>query len=140
MATWRTIAATETDPEAPITSALMKALADNPRAIAEGASGADKILDAALGSTVTTAGQNWVAARLSTATVNGFTAGSSVGGIGTYGFFRTGSARVPGDTIGGSALRYTDANSNLFADTPSGTWRCMGRANADIGTVWLRIS
>lgn len=40
MATYRSIAATETDPQAPITSALMKALDANPTAIAEGAAGA----------------------------------------------------------------------------------------------------
>lgn len=41
--TYRSIAASETDPQAPVTSALMKALADNPTAIAEGAAGAPKI-------------------------------------------------------------------------------------------------
>lgn len=45
MATYRAIAATETDPEAPITSALMKALDGNATAIAEGAAGAPKIAE-----------------------------------------------------------------------------------------------
>ncbi len=40
MATYRSIAATETDPQAPVTAALMKALDANPTAIAEGAPGA----------------------------------------------------------------------------------------------------
>ncbi len=48
MATHRTIAATETDPLAPLVAALFKALADNPLAIAEGAIGAPRILIGAL--------------------------------------------------------------------------------------------
>lgn len=43
MATYRAIASTETDPNSPVTSTLMVALAENPLAIAEGASGAPKI-------------------------------------------------------------------------------------------------
>jgi hypothetical protein len=49
MATHRTIASTETDPLAPIVAALMKALAANPVAIAEGATGAPKVMGQALG-------------------------------------------------------------------------------------------
>lgn len=48
MATYRSIASTETDPQAPLTAALMKALDDNPTAITEGASGAPRILLPAL--------------------------------------------------------------------------------------------
>jgi hypothetical protein len=51
MATYRSIATTETDPQAPITSALMKALEANPTAISEGATGAPRVLGKALGST-----------------------------------------------------------------------------------------
>lgn len=39
MTTYRTIASSETQPQAPVTSELMIALADNPTAIAEGSSG-----------------------------------------------------------------------------------------------------
>jgi hypothetical protein len=49
MATYRDIASTETDPQAPLTSALMKALDDNPTAIAEGALNAPKVQGVALG-------------------------------------------------------------------------------------------
>lgn len=49
MATYRSVASTETDPQAPVTSALMKALEANPTAIAEGASGAPKVMGIALG-------------------------------------------------------------------------------------------
>ncbi len=40
MATYRAIAATEVDPDSPVTATLMEAAANNPTAIAEGASGA----------------------------------------------------------------------------------------------------
>lgn len=43
MATYRIIAATETDPLSPITATLMDAIANNPTAMAEGATGAPKI-------------------------------------------------------------------------------------------------
>lgn len=43
MATYRSIASSETDADSPVTTDLMQALADNPTAIAEGASGAPKI-------------------------------------------------------------------------------------------------
>lgn len=43
MTTYRSIVSTETDPLAPIVSALMKALAANPSAIAEGATGAPPV-------------------------------------------------------------------------------------------------
>lgn len=134
MATWRTIAATETDPEAPITSALMKALADNPRAIAEGASGADKILDAALSTSVTTAGIDWVRNR---------TAGVSVGTVGTYAFLLDAATAGPvtaGTTRPGANLRYSGTANNL-GGTPSGTWLAMGTINAvNQATLFLRIS
>lgn len=48
MADWTTITETATDPDAPVTSTLIKALRDNPAAIAEGASGAPKIVRSAL--------------------------------------------------------------------------------------------
>ena len=48
MADWTTITETATDPDAPVTSVLVKALRDNPQAIAEAASGAPKIVRGAL--------------------------------------------------------------------------------------------
>ena len=42
MATYRSIAASETDANSPITQTLMEALADNPTAITEGATGAPR--------------------------------------------------------------------------------------------------
>ena len=48
MTTYRTIASTETDADSPVTVQLMTALADNPNAIAEGASGAPRVVSPAL--------------------------------------------------------------------------------------------
>lgn len=48
MADYTTIADSQVDPEAPITSELMSALRDNPLAIAEGATGAPKIQTAGI--------------------------------------------------------------------------------------------
>lgn len=60
MADYRQITVDETLPDAPVTSDLMTALAENPTAIAEGASGAPKVIGHALntylGNTVTTTG------------------------------------------------------------------------------------
>lgn len=55
MATWRDIASSETQPKAPVTSELMTALALNPEAIAEGASGAPKIASKVIGGKTTSA-------------------------------------------------------------------------------------
>lgn len=48
MTDWTTIADSQVDPKAPVTSELMTALRDNPAAITEGAIGAPKIQEAAM--------------------------------------------------------------------------------------------
>jgi hypothetical protein len=48
MATYRTIASTETDAASPVTTTLVSALANNPTAIAEGAAGAPRVVGRAL--------------------------------------------------------------------------------------------
>lgn len=151
MADWTTIADSQVDPNAPVTSELMSALRDNPVAIAEGASGAPKI--------------NPIAA---------FAHGGNVGGVGTYvAAWNTTTTNIDGNgTIAGSNLRYRSTGSgagNTFTNisldnnstfptsgtsTLSGTWRamqaCSGRTEASIGpgetryswfpSLWLRIS
>jgi hypothetical protein len=83
----------------------------------------------------------------STSQVLTATAGAEVGAVGTYAFCsnRTAAAVLPGSTVAGSNLRYTNAyNGTLASPTPSGTWRCMGYAFATgtiyDATLWLRIS
>jgi len=62
-----------------------------------------------------------------TAAVN---ANASVGDVGTYGFMQqtTGiTSYIPGDTLAGSTLRYSDATGRIYTSTtPSGNWKCMG--------------
>lgn len=115
--------------------ATITALRDNPIAIAEGAPGAPRVLDAALGTTSTAAGTAWVIKR---------TAGASVGAVGTYALLRfaVSKAASPGSTHAGSLLMYSSADVSS-GGIPSGTWRCMGhtRGGGSIGpTLFLRIS
>lgn len=145
MTTNRVIAATETDPGAPLISALFKALANNLIAAFEG--------DA----TAVAAGVVLKLAALDA----GF---STAGGIGSYVWaVRTGQIDVAfGATVAGSALFPTGAFYSLsgtFGIAPgalnnaaalSGTWRCMGQQDGAApggtnllglgATLWLRIA
>ncbi len=145
MATYRAIAGTETDPSAPLVSALFKALDGNATAITEGAVGAPRIVDAAMDTTATTAGRNWVLNRNALLTA---------GAVGTYALLHNSSTAtatiVAGTTVAGSSLTYASTDATTAA-TVSGTWVCLGRcqtaANATIPqydgrrvTVWARAS
>src|SRR5690554_3850470 len=97
MADWTDIANESIEPDAPAISSLFFALRDNPKAIAEGASGAPRIVNAALASNsvtnvkvangtlsadklqTTNTERNWVLAR---------TAAATVGAVGTYALLR----------------------------------------------------
>lgn len=138
MATWVNPIDSETDPDAPLTSNLGKRWDNNVIALAEGASGAPRIEDAALDTAVTTAGETWVQERM---------AASSAGDVGTWGLFRwTGASGTvtPGATVAGSILLYTNAVGTSSGISPSGTWRCMGYADdssvAARTTVFMRVS
>lgn len=141
MADWTVITDAQLDPDAPLTSDLAYAWRDNPIAIAEGASGAPRIVDAALGTTPTTTGASWIRQRLALA---------AAGTIGTYAFLRTTVAGgyTVGNTLSGASLAYTSANGNT-GGSPSGTWLCCGSAisgetapssNPSASTLWLRVS
>jgi hypothetical protein len=89
-------------------------------------------------------------------------AGHSGGSVGTYAFCRyavnatNNDVEVtvsPGDTVSGSSLRYSSADTAIGSPIPAGTWRCMGAiintrsGNNEEGftysnppTLWLRIS
>lgn len=140
MTSYITITDAEVQPEAPITSELMTKLRDNPVAISEGAAGAPKIEQAAMGTWYTTAG-----------------------GVGTY-MFAIGNTSTNttydfGGTASGSQLDpcglqltnvptdYNLTNGLVILSTvnPSGTWKCMGYAQSTTAgrrtaTLWLRIS
>lgn len=148
MADWTTIPDSSIEPGKPIRSIDGLALRDNPIAAFEGAAGAPRLADAALGpaASATGAGRDWVLAR---------TALADVGAVGTYAFLRTAITAdvVAGATRAGSALLYAGVieyyNGIPFvgsSGTPSGTWRCMGALDyqgqgGSYGTtLWLRIA
>ena len=155
MATWTTIPDSSLEPGKPIRSIDALALRDNPVAIAEGQSGAPRIVDAALDTTATNDGRNWLLNRNALATA---------GAVGTYVmaiFSGASTAAITfGATTAGSNLQPVGAftstlgNSNANSGTGSalsGTWRCMGHkyayvdgapgyATNAVGTLWLRIA
>lgn len=137
MADYNPILDAETDPEAGLRSSLFKRLAANPIAIAEGAVGAPRIEDAALDSTVTSAGATWVSERM---------AAQGHGEIGTLCF----AAAVPtaaypiGATLAGSNLTTASAGG-VGGSTLAGTWRSLGHiAASSTGqnrvTLWQRVA
>ena len=77
-------------------------------------------------------------------------ASTEAGAVGTYALLsnRTGTNFYAGNTTSGSNLQYSSAGNNLTSGSPSGTWRCMGRAAAGLETnyndlcvtLWVRIS
>jgi len=145
MTTYVTIASTQTDPYAPQDSPLMKALADNPTAITEGASGAPRILDAALGSTATNTGRNWILDRLALMAID------TVGSLAFATTQNSLTAVAFGATIAGSnliAVGFQNSGPVASSGALSGTWMALGykpaRATNTPGnlesTLFIRVS
>lgn len=145
MTTYVSIASTQTDPYAPLDSPLLKALADNPTAITEGASGAPRIVDAALGSTATNTGRNWILARLA------LMATDTIGSLAWASTPNSLTAVAFGSTIAGSNLTPTGFQNGgpvASGSTLSGTWMALGykpaRATNTPGnlesTLFIRVS
>jgi hypothetical protein len=134
MATWVTPIESQTDPDAPLTSELGKRWDNNVIAAFEGASGAPRLEDAALDTTVTTAGTTWVRNR---------TAAVTHGQIGTYAMaaYRD-TPQVPVNfTTDGSNLEASNVDGNVSGVFLTGTWRNMGGfASQDDVSLWVRIS
>lgn len=120
--TYRLIAETETDAEAPITSDLMKALQKNLIASFEGASGAPRLEFAAMNTWYVTPGGigTYVIAVPTTAITVNY----------AYGDTLAGSSLLPTGVIysslgignGNGTLTYGVATGSAL----SGTWQCMG--------------
>ena len=140
MADWTDIQNDTIEPDAPLLSATMFALRDNPKAIAEGASGAPRIADGALKDTATNTGRDWVLAR---------TALASAGAVGAYAFLARSGTDITngfGDTQSGDTLAPSNAGATTSGSV-SGTWRCMGFQDSTqtgtepaSSTLWLRIA
>lgn len=139
MADWKDLPDSALDPDAPVTSELAYAWRDNPIAIAEGAVGAPRILDAALSGVVTNAGRDWVMNR---------TAALVAGAIGSYVFATyTGGVSIGfGDTVSGTEIRTSNAAGAPSTATLTGQWRCLGNLSPGGGggtgqtTLFVRIS
>ena len=104
MATYRVIAASEIDPDSPVTANVMTALDSNPTAIAEGASGAPK-LAAKFTSFNATAGSNLDITGL----------GSFKGALITYTYQNTGVANRTASLEYSSGGGFTGTITLLFA-------------------------
>ena len=139
MATYTPITDAETSHLSPLTVSKERRWRDNPIAIAEGAAGAPRIEDGALGATVTAAGRSWVALRI---------ASQPVHGVGTFALAirPTGGGTGFGDVVAGSTLQASNINGYSSGVTLAGTWRCLGVLStttpAALGntTLWQRIS
>ena len=136
---WTNIPNSDIDQDSPVTVALMTALRDNPEAIADGDSGAPRITDGALSTSVTTAGRNWVILRYATVPAN------AVGSLMLARDVVNTDQIVPGNTRAGSQLR----SSNVFGNEGTqltGTWRALGfllggtDASQQRTTLWLKTS
>ncbi len=128
MATFRDILDTETDAEAAILADLMKALAENPVAIAEGAAGSTKISGALLRLGNVLDIGSYVIADLGTTTtaLHATVAGSA---LNPCGVIRSCSFSI---SNGGSGISSASGSWNAGEDAValSGTWACRGRIGA----------
>lgn len=132
------------DTNRPILGGVALQSRDNLVAVTEGASGAPKIRDAALSTTVNSSGVAWVAARI---------VQQSNSGGGRYGLFEwTGIGSIGlGTNVSGGALRYASGSgrSSVGGQTsqisPAGTWRLLGHASSvgidagDNASLFLRV-
>jgi len=170
MADWTSIPDATFDPDRPVLGSTHLAIVKNFEALAEGASGAPRVLtpainDAAVTAIKLAAGSNevdWVAAR--TASISNGAVGSylflgetSNSTTTAYGATRAGSALRPAGIVGSASFVNTSSGASQYAGQNTalaGTWRCMGVSRANqIGetsggdplfgfgaTLWLRIS
>ena len=140
---WTNISDTFLEPGKPVRSADLIALRDNPGAIASGAAGAPRIVnaglaDATLGAEKFQSGtdeRDWVLVR---------TAGAGAGAVGTYAMAWAFGIQNFGTTVAGSSLYPSNADNSSFGSALPGSWRCMGVSPNTSGagrvTAWLRIS
>ena len=146
MATWTDITTAALEPGKPVRSINGLALRDNPIAIAEGAAGAPRIVNAAV-TNATLGAEKFQSGVAERDWVMGFNVSAGAGGVGTYAFAKKTSmypaVKALGSTIAGSSLRPSSAGSRTGGSL-AGTWRCMGYADTDGAgssdvTSWLRI-
>ena len=130
---------------APATALHFERWFRNPVAIAQGAIGAPRIEDAALSTTITFTGVDWVSKRA---------AAAPAGYLGQQCFMshqgETSGTYVPGDTTAGSNLKFTSGGV-VSTSATSGTWMCCGycitnnigttpMGSPDRKTTWMRVA
>lgn len=165
MANWTNIPTDRIEPGKPIRAIDGLALRDNPIAIAEGASGAPKIREAAIDTnsingnrlrtnsvandrlvnkTITNAkiANNTITGALfSDGSVRSWLGSQSAGAVGTYAFVTSSNLVYTwGQTAPGSNLRTAAVSSDgvVVGDSLSGTWRIMG--NGAVGGTNIRAT
>ena len=122
MTTYRTVAADEIDHQSPVTETLLTALRDNPVAITEGASGAPRIVSAALRTSTTTAS---LAVPESS--------GRYYITLGPYAFMPAVGTVASGYTVGFGSIASEDADAPVLRiENTSGT-------GATVNVAWRRI-
>lgn len=129
------------DPNKPILGSVALQSRDNLAATTEGSSGAPRIQDASLSTSVTSAGANWVGRRI---------AAIGAAGVGIYVLLynASGATFSIGSVTAGSNLRYSNASGSIGAQAaPPGTWRCQGISSPASSSpidksvsVWVRIA
>jgi hypothetical protein len=147
MATWTNVSNTVLEPGDPIRSVDIIAIKENVIALSEGASGAPKIVTAAINDAAVTTAKLATNERITTANVLAATAGASAGAVGTYCTAVNTTNNIPiGSTTAGSSLRGINTAGAYASPGFGGTWRNMGASSGtglqSIGSssLWLRIS
>lgn len=137
MTTYTAIPNGDIDQDSPVNQTLMTLLRDNPIGMFEGATGAPRLEDAALGSTATAAGADWARNRIALHNYNE---------IGTYilAEYTVAGSINPGTVVPGSNLNPTNAGQISIGLALSGAWRCMGYVQSAVSagqsTLWLRVA
>lgn len=149
MATWTNITNALVGVGARPFATTLAAFRDNVVAAFQGAAGAPRLVDAALDSTVTNDGRNWVRNRMAV---------NPAGAVGTYSLLLENDtnipARVRGDTLSGAKLSHMSLALDPLAQTlivvtrdvhPAGTWELHGDystsafENDYVIALWKRI-
>jgi hypothetical protein len=140
MTTYTTIPNEDIDQDSSVTQTLMTLLRDNPIALSEGSAGAPRIQDAALSTTVTEAGGDWVRLRYAK-TLHG-----EIGAVVFAAYIeQAGTTLTVNAIVGGGNLRACNAKG-VGGIALTGSWRLLGqsiRSSNDAAaraSLWQRVA
>ena len=154
---WTTISDATLEVGKALRALTMRNLRDNIAAVANGDAGAPQIQTAAIaGSAVTTAkiaagnvttatiaDSNVTTAKIATGAVAAWNASFNTGDIGSYAMMRNaqgGRTCAPGSNYAGHLKYSNGAGTDDAYGFVGGTWKCMGAASVNAGTIFLRIA